>query len=121
IMYSLGADELWYPFAPDAVMVREKDTESKIASHLGRHPDISVYLEFLRMNARVAKLEDDHLQFLRGYIAHIHADMKWSEYKKFISNGDYSLRGQLWQEENQMDFYLYRNMDWVNKACSDVT
>jgi hypothetical protein len=106
--------------APDAVLVRGNDKEGKLRSHLGRHSETEDFLEFIRGNIISAEVDGNYSQFLLGYIAHIYADLKWSIIKKSISGHDHSLREQLWQEENQTDFNIYKDISWKGQLKSDI-
>ncbi|MDP5275664.1 hypothetical protein [Chengkuizengella axinellae] len=106
--------------APDAVLVRDNDIKGKVKSHLGKNPNIEDYFNFIRINKGDEIIDQQYSQFLLGYIAHIFVDLKWAELKLKISNHDVSLKDRLWQEENQMDFHLYRTVEWKNQLVKDI-
>ncbi|TCZ69298.1 hypothetical protein E0485_23955 [Paenibacillus albiflavus] len=106
--------------APDAVLVRKDVQEGKEKSHLGRNPSIDEFLAFLNANVDVGRFPDDHIDFFLGYIAHIYVDLAWSKLKNIISNNDRNFRNRLWQEENQMEFYMYRNEQITKQLVKDI-
>jgi len=109
--------------APDAVLVRELDKIGKLKSHLykdfGKVPNNDVYVDFIRQNT-TNSFDEDYKLFLFGYISHILTDIMWVNFKKKLSNHNESLKEQLWQEENQMDFILYRNSTWSNRLVKEI-
>jgi len=109
--------------APDAVLVRERDKAGKLKSHLyndlGRVPNIDVYADFIRQNT-VNSFDEDYKLFLFGYISHVHTDIMWGKFKKEVSDHNESLKEQLWQEENQMDFMLYRNSTGSDSLVKEI-
>jgi len=109
--------------APDAVLVRERDKAGKLKSHLyndlGKVPNIDVYVDFIRQNT-INSFDEDYKLFLFGYISHVYTDIMWGNFKKEVSDHDKSLKEQLWQEENQMDFYLYRNSTWSDSLVKEI-
>ncbi|MFS1513249.1 zinc dependent phospholipase C family protein [Chengkuizengella sp. SCS-71B] len=106
--------------APDAVLVRKKDTEGKIKSHLGRSLETDDYLNFMKSNYITNIKDRNYFNFLLGYIAHVFVDLKWADLKHQISYHDRSLKEQIWQEENQMDFHLYQNVDWREELVEAI-
>jgi Zinc dependent phospholipase C len=106
--------------APDAVLARENIQDSKVKSHLGRNTSLNDYLDFLKKNVDLSINSNEHINFFLGYISHIYVDTKWSELKSRIANMDRNITKCLWQEENQMDFHLYRSEPWVKQVVRDV-
>ncbi|XEC97592.1 zinc dependent phospholipase C family protein [Paenibacillus tarimensis] len=108
--------------APDAVLVRHNDKSGKLKSHLvrgsGQHPEIQDLIDFVKTN--LTDHNNDRRDFLFGYASHIYADLKWVELKNEVSNHDGSLRRLLWQEENQLDYLLYRSIAWTDRLKADI-